>query len=285
MGLGCHSAPGIYKISQGFRGQTGRRSPEWQLLWRRLYTHRKVIFGQNYARNRILPESPNLQAPGQKIDQTSSEGIMQAALLNTKEPPDLRGLWAQEPFCFTLFIFTWRITTLQQWLDVSLQGDQLACLEARGPLLLCRNCSVGAVSCFDEFLMCLWEGKRSPRLIPPPSSFALCEASFCFSRAGICRRFRAQEGLFSASQQWHTHPRTAPNLPRPCGQESAACPSRTLSMDIKTWIPRNSHNTEYYLDFFQPFKNANPSSARRSDKNMQGGVTWPPFGIPCCRRT
>ena len=90
---------------------------------------------------------------------------------------------------------------MQHWLDVSLQGDYFAFLEAWGLLLSCRSCSVGAVSCFDEFLMCLWEGKRSPRLTPPPPSFALCEASFCFSRAGICRRFTAREGLFSASQQ------------------------------------------------------------------------------------
>ena len=50
------------------------------------------MFGQNYALNRVLPESPNLQAPAKKLDQTSPEGIMRAALLNMKEPPDLRGL-------------------------------------------------------------------------------------------------------------------------------------------------------------------------------------------------
>lgn len=79
-------------------------------------------------------------------------------------------------------------------------------------------------------------------------------------------------------------PRTAPNLPGPVDGKMRHVPVEFYPWTLKRESTRNSHITEYYLDFFQPFKNANPSSARRSDKSAQeASPAELPFRTLCCR--
>lgn len=82
--------------------------------------------------------------------------------------------------------------------------------------------------------MCLWEGKRSPVLLLHHLLSLFARHPFAFLEQESADVLGPEKDWFQLHSNDPPHPRTAPNLPGPRGWENAACPSRILSVDVKT---------------------------------------------------